>query len=79
MGTIPFTGLTFNEALPPILLSVFLLTLAQNVFKKCCTCPRFDGEAHKTDDIVEAAVRIVTQERRKYAIRNRLASSANRR
>mmetsp|Transcript_12769 Transcript_12769/g.31348 ORF Transcript_12769/g.31348 Transcript_12769/m.31348 type:complete len:633 (+) Transcript_12769:37-1935(+) len=79
MGTIPFTGLTFNEVLPPIILVTFLFTLLSSLLRKVCACPRLDGEAHKTDDIIQAAQGIVSQERRKYVVMAKMSGSANRR
>jgi hypothetical protein len=79
MGTIPFTNLTFNEVLPPLIFGMFFLTLTSSLFRKCCKCPRLDGESHKTDDVIGTALEIVASERRKYVARDRFMKSRNRR
>lgn len=58
--------LDFNQVLPPLTLLVWFVTVAHGLFKGKCKLPRFDGEQHKTQDILDDAKLVVELERRRY-------------
>eukprot|EP00961_Rhodomonas_salina_P226123 3057067-Rhodomonas_salina.9 len=54
MGRIPFLGSSFNEVLPPLMGLTFFLALSNALCQNVsCRLPRLDGEAHKTEAIIQ--------------------------
>lgn len=78
MGKIPFVDLTFNDVIPPVVLISFLVTIINALTRKCVECPRLDGEAHKTDGMIDEAEEIARAERRKHENRCKLEGSVKR-
>jgi hypothetical protein len=66
LGTIPFVNLDFNQVLPPLTFTVWLVTIVNGLFKGVCKMPRLDGQLHKTQDIMDEAKLIVHVERHRY-------------